>query len=131
MAEKALDYFPNQAVVHYYSGIANAQLNQAQDAITAFKTGLNLTSKNTTLQGDLLKNLLPLYVKNQKLNDAKALLSKYLAKEAEYDFSVLEVFGDTFFTLGEVDNALLYWNKSLQKGNKSNLLLKKISDKKI
>ena len=89
MAEKALDYFPNQAVVHYYSGIANAQLNQPLEAIAAYKTGLNLTNKNLALQGDLLKNLLPLYLKNQKLNEAKSLLSKYLSNEAAYDYAVL------------------------------------------
>ena len=131
LAEKALDYFPNQAVVHYYHGIANMQLNKPEDAIVAYKTGLNLTNKNVLLQGDILKKLLQVYLESKKNNEAKALLSKYLPREGEYEASVLEVFGDTFFNLGETENALLYWTKSQQKGNKSTILQKKISEKKI
>lgn len=131
VAEQALDYFPNQAIIHYYDGIANNGLLKYADATTSFKTALNLTNKNIFLQGDVLTGLLQSYHLQKKYNESKELVIKYLPKEMEYEANVLEAFGDSFFYNGDTTSALKYWNKSKEKGNKSEELSKKIADKKI
>ncbi|MBK8721002.1 MAG: tetratricopeptide repeat protein [Saprospiraceae bacterium] len=130
-AENALDYFPNQAIIHYYDGLANIGLNKLADATNSLKTAINLTNKNLYLQGDVLVSLINAYHLQKKYLESKELVTKYLPKENDYEAKVLESFGDSYFYNGDSTNALKYWNKSKEKGNKSEELSKKIADKKI
>jgi tetratricopeptide (TPR) repeat protein len=61
---------------------------------------------------------------------AKELIKKAIdlgAKSGE----VYEHLGDVYFKLGMINEAMDYWNKALNEGNHSDLLQKKINDKKL
>ena len=45
--------------------------------------------------------------------------------------TILEHYGDVLFQLGQEAEAVQYWQKAQEKGNKSPLLEKKIMDKKL
>ena len=44
--------------------------------------------------------------------------------------TVLEHYGDVLFQLNRIEEAVIFWNKSKDKGNKSEILMRKIKDKK-
>lgn len=44
--------------------------------------------------------------------------------------ALLEHYGDVLFMTGDIDEALEYWNKALEKGSDSKTLHQKIKDKK-
>ena len=62
---------------------------------------------------------------------AKFYMEIALSKAAEDNSAVLiEHYGDILFYLNEKDNALLQWKKSLDKGNPSKILKRKITEKR-
>lgn len=52
-AEQALEVFPNQAVVYYFSGFAHFQKRNYDEAIFAFEQARKMSSKNVKLAGDV------------------------------------------------------------------------------
>ena len=51
------------------------------------------------------------------------------AIDIESDVVILEHYGDILFALGEVDEAMRWWQKSLDAGNESAILKEKIAQK--
>ena len=62
---------------------------------------------------------------------AKEWIGKALTTGGEDMPEILEHFGDVLYQLDEVDNAIQYWQKALDKGATSEKLEKKIADKKL
>ncbi|MEM6644501.1 MAG: hypothetical protein AAF616_16090, partial [Bacteroidota bacterium] len=58
---------------------------------------------------------------------------KFLEKAVSLDDdgTVIEHYGDVLFQLGEVDLALIQWEKALKQGDTSEYLEKKIADRKL
>ncbi len=66
-----------------------------------------------------------------KLSDARKWIEKALTDKENVSSEVLEHYGDVLYKLGEPEKALEYWNKAKTKGEGSELLNKKISEKKL
>lgn len=62
---------------------------------------------------------------------AKEWLNKALNNGGDKNPTILEHYGDTLFKTNDPDGALEYWQKALQAGSKSEILEKKIADKRM
>lgn len=69
--------------------------------------------------------------KMRDFKGAQKWLAKALESSEEKDPQVLEHYGDVLYQLGDVDEAIQYWIKSQTKGNDSELIEKKIADRKL
>ena len=66
-----------------------------------------------------------------KTSEAKKWIEKALEDKDGPSSDVLEHYGDVLYKLGEHDKALEYWNKAKAKGEGTELLNKKISERKL
>ena len=69
--------------------------------------------------------------KTGKYMEAKEWIGKAIENGAENNAVILEHYGDVFFKLGEPAKAYEYWEKAKKAGKGSDLLDKKINDKKL
>lgn len=69
--------------------------------------------------------------KSAKYSEAKEWQEKAIRASDEVSGTLLEHLGDILFKLGEVDKALEEWKKAMNVGGGSELLPKKLSDKKL
>lgn len=70
-----------------------------------------------------------LYVRGD-FKEAKKFLEKAVSID-DKDGTVIEHYGDVLFQLGNVEQAIKEWEKALQRGEASDLLEKKIADRKL
>jgi tetratricopeptide (TPR) repeat protein len=68
--------------------------------------------------------------KQKKYKEASEWILKAVQNKEEPSAEVLEHYGDTLYKLGDASGALEYWLKAKQKGPASELLDKKITEKK-
>jgi Tfp pilus assembly protein PilF len=66
-----------------------------------------------------------------KYEEARTWIAKALEDKEGPSADVLEHYGDVCFKLGDLAGALEYWNRAKAKGEGSDLLNKKITDKKL
>jgi tetratricopeptide (TPR) repeat protein len=71
------------------------------------------------------------FYKLGRYQEARNWIEKALKDKDSVSSEVLEHFGDVLFKLGEPEKALEYWNKAKAKGEGSELLKKKIAEKKL
>ncbi|MEM6726369.1 MAG: tetratricopeptide repeat protein, partial [Bacteroidota bacterium] len=198
--EEALDYFPNQPLVYFFSGLAHVQTDKPDDAIGFFEEALLMVGSNLGLKEEIyfqlgstyheleehdqsdqafekllvinpnnaltLNNysyflsergkdldraaemskkaneLLPdrasfmdtygwILYKQQKYKEALKWIEKAYNVGGDTDPEILENYGDVLFQLKQVDKAVEMWGKSKANGNDSEILLKKINDRKL
>lgn len=67
----------------------------------------------------------------QDYTKAKLVLEKALEISRDRSPHLLEDYGDVLYQLGEMDEAVNYWQKAKEKGRQTKTLDKKINDKKI
>jgi tetratricopeptide (TPR) repeat protein len=65
------------------------------------------------------------------LEEAKTYLEACLDHGGGESPVVLEHFGDILVSLGETDEAVIYWQLSRDKGNSSGLLARKITERRL
>lgn len=68
--------------------------------------------------------------KMKKYSEARVWIEKAISNDKDNSSIQVEHYGDILFHLGEPDQALAQWKKALQAGAKSQLLQKKINEKK-
>ncbi|MGK7393350.1 MAG: tetratricopeptide repeat protein [Candidatus Cyclobacteriaceae bacterium M3_2C_046] len=197
-ADRALELFPNQAAIYYFSGTAHLIKKQFQEAAFAFEQGKKLASGNTQLlsimngqlgdayhsleeygksdaayeaaldanpENDHVLNNYSYYLslRKDKLDLAKKMSTKliklnpdnanYLDTHAwvlfmleEYDQArkviekalkgdpsgtIIEHYGDILYKLGDVDGAVKQWQRAKGMDESSELIDKKIADRKL
>lgn len=80
-ADQALEYFPSQAEVYWYKGIAAVQLKKHKEAIEALSDGVNLIAGNDALKAQFYSTLGDLY--NETKDFPKS--DENFEKALEYD----------------------------------------------
>ena len=199
-SERAMDYFPNQAIAYFMHGLAAHELDRQQEALSSLQQALLMAGNNGFLKMQaqsglgLVYNSLKQYEKSnqsfeaalslnakspevlsqyayalaergerlEKAREMAALANDILPKQPEYLFAygwvlyrmedykkarewmekallnggeedpdILEHYGDVLFQLNEAEQAIEYWKKALRQGSSSELLEKKIADKKL
>ncbi|MCB9038286.1 MAG: tetratricopeptide repeat protein [Lewinellaceae bacterium] len=199
-SERAIDYFPNQAIAYYLHGVAADELGERQEALSVLQQALLMSGNNGFLQMQIHSRLGLVYngmeqyersdqsfeaalalnskspdalsqyafalaERGERLDKARemaALANDILPKQAEYLFTygwvlyqmkdykkarewmekalrnggdkdprMLEHYGDVLYQLNETAQAIEYWRQARQQGSDSELLEKKIADKKL
>lgn len=128
--EKALSLDPNNANVlnnyAYFLSVRNVKIEKAE---RMSKRSNLIEDKNPAFQDTYA------WIMFQKGNykDAKIWMEKAMGKNEINASSVLwEHYGDILYKLGEIDKALIYWNKALKSEPENETLLKtKIQTKSI
>jgi len=126
--DKALHLKPDNAYVlnnyAYYLSLRGVQLDKAEKMA---RKAVNLEPENSSFQdtyGWVLYRL-------GNYDMAREWIEKALKDEKNASGEVLEHFGDVCYRLGETDKAMEYWNKAKLKGGGSDLLLRKIQEKRL
>ncbi|SNS97375.1 Tetratricopeptide repeat-containing protein [Ekhidna lutea] len=196
-AEKALEYFPNQALLYYFAGTGHLIKNNYKKSVRMLEQGrkytvdpnlltvfygqlgdayngmkeqdksfkayekalengpnndhvlnnysyfLSLANKNLEKALEMSTRLVeqhpdnPTYLDthgwvlytNGQFKESKKFLEK--AVSLDEDGTVIEHYGDVLFKLGEVEKAIIQWEKARDLGNASELIEKKIADRKL
>jgi tetratricopeptide (TPR) repeat protein len=68
--------------------------------------------------------------KQGKYKEAKEYQDKAISSSEDDRTTLFEHYGDILYQLGEIDNALTYWKKSVSAGNNSEILKRKVAEKK-
>ncbi len=79
VSQKAFDFFPNQARVYYYNGIAEYQLKKNKRAINSWKQALMMSRKDEALQQDLHYRLGVTYQEEKEFEKSDKSFDKALA----------------------------------------------------
>lgn len=198
--ERAVTYFPNQALLYFYGGSAYMYKNENKRAVTLLEQGKKLASSNTQLLtiingqlGDAYNSLKAydksdeayeaaldidpdndhvlnnysyfLSLRKEKLDlalemstklidrnpdnatyldthawvlfnlnrykDALKVIEKAVSQDTNVSGTIIEHYGDILFKLGEVDKAVHQWEKAKELNVDSELIDKKIADRKL
>lgn len=199
-SERAMDYFPNQAIACFLHGVAAHELGDNEEALSALQQALLMSGNNGFLQmqvqsrlglvynsmgqhersGQSFEAALSLNPKSpdvlsqyayalaeqgerlEKAREMAALANDIVPKQPEYLFTygwvlyqmkdykkarewmeralqnggdkdpaILEHYGDVLYQLNEAEKAIEYWKQARLSGSGSELLEKKITDKKL
>ncbi len=126
--DKALLIDPNNAFVlnnyAYYLSIRKEKLEKAAEMSKKCNELTPTSSNNQDTYAWVL------YAQG-KYQEAKTWLDKAMAGDGGKNGTILEHYGDVLFRLGQIDDALIYWNKAKLTTDHSEFLDRKIADKKI
>lgn len=126
--EKALKLNPDAyTILDSYSFHLALRGEQLEKALKMSERSIQLKSNEPRLQ-DTYGWIL---YKMKNYVDAKEWLEKALQNGGESMPTLLEHYGDVLFQLNDKEQALMYWQKAQEKGSTSELLEKKITDKKL
>jgi tetratricopeptide (TPR) repeat protein len=107
----------------YYLSLEGKELDKAEKMS---KKAVTLEPENASFQDTYGWVLF----KQEKYKDAAEWILKAVKSEEAPSAEVLEHYGDTLFKLGDAAGALEYWLRAKQKGPGSDLLERKINEKK-
>ncbi len=197
-ADQAIEVFPNQAPLYYYSGFANLSLDNYEEAVFSLEQGKKLARNDNSLQvlfntllGDAYNELEDhrnsdqayeavlaldpendhvlnnysyfLSLRKSQLDKAKRMsgrlvkrnpnnptfldthawvlymlgdykeAKRFLEDALKEDASgtIVEHYGDVLFKLGDIENAVKQWNRAKGMDDTSELIDKKIADRKL
>lgn len=108
----------------YYLSLRGAELEKAKKMALLANT---LDPDNASYQDTYAWVL----YKAAEYAEARKWIEKAIANSGEENGVLLEHYGDILYKLGETGKALEYWNKALGKEDTTELLPKKIADKKL
>jgi tetratricopeptide (TPR) repeat protein len=106
-SEDALVLFPNQAMVHYFSGFANLRKRNFEESIFAFEQAKKLAQNNTVLIAEI----------NGMLGDAYNSVKNYQKSDKAYD-DALQVNPDNSAVLNNYSYYLAIRKENLEKAEK-------------
>lgn len=126
--ERSLKLNPNDSYVlnnyAYYLSLRGKDLDKAEPMA---KKSSELDPKNAS---NLDTYAWVLY-KVGKYQEAETIILKAIAQDENASAVILEHYGDILYKLGQTEKALEYWKKALAAGKGSDLLEKKINEKKL
>ena len=122
--DQSLEFDPANAMTQnnyaYYLALTNGDLRKAERLIS---DAVKSDPKNATY----LDTYAWVLFMRQDYRSAKFYQER--AIDIDSDMVILEHYGDILFALGEVDEAMRWWQKSLDAGNESAILKEKIAKK--
>ncbi len=126
--DKALELDPNNAgILNNYAYYLSLRKQNLEKAERLSKHSLELTPNNVSY----IDTYGWILYQEQKYEEAKKYLEKAFDRGGFNRPAIVEHYGDVMYKLNEIDKAVENWKKSKELGNKSELLLKKIADKKL
>lgn len=126
--EKSLILDPDNSYVlnnySYYLSLRNVNLERASEMSARAN---EMEPDNAAFQDTYAWIL----YKQAKYEIARKWIEKSLESGGNNNPVILEHYGDILFKLGEVDKAVIYWEKAKSIGSESELIGRKIADRKI
>ncbi len=126
--DKSLKLNPNNAGLlnnyAYYLSLRGERLDEA----LAFSEKSNQLSPGSSTFLDTYAWVL---YKQGNYAEAKTAIEKAINTSGNVIGEIYEHYGDILFKLGEIDNAIIQWKKAKEAGDVSDLIDKKITDKKL
>jgi Tfp pilus assembly protein PilF len=116
----------NAYVLNNYAYYLSLEGNELDKAEKMAKRAVTLDPENDSFQDTYGWVLF----KQKKYKEAAEWILKAVQTKGEPSAEVLEHYGDVLYNLGDTSGALDYWIKAKQKGPGSELLDKKINEKK-
>ena len=107
----------------YYLSLERRDLDKAEEM--SYKT-VKAEPNNATF----LDTYAWILFEKGKYEEARIYIDNAIKSEEEKSSEVLEHCGDIYFMTGDAESALKYWQQSLELGNDSEILKKKIEQKK-
>ncbi len=108
----------------YYLSLRNVKLEKAE---AMSKKSIEMMPNSSSYQdtyGWILYQM-------KKYEDAKIWIGKAIANGGEENGTLLEHYGDILYQLHDIENALKYWINAKKAGGTTDLIDKKIADKKL
>ena len=125
--DSALVYNPSNITAlnnyAYYLSLERRDLDKAEEM--SYKT-VKAEPNNATF----LDTYAWILFEKGKYEEARIYIDNAIKSEEEKSSEVLEHCGDIYFMTGDAESALKYWQQSLELGNDSEILKKKIEQKK-
>ena len=115
----------NVHVLNNYSYFLSLRNEKLEEANIMCEKLLGLEPENSTY----LDTYAWVLYKQKKYQEAKELLIKALTTSS--DGTIIEHYGDVLYQLGDKEGAVAQWQKSKETGDFSELLEKKLTDKKL
>lgn len=126
--DKALAIDPkNVFILNNYSYYLSLREEKLERAAEMSKLSNELSEANP----NFLDTYAWILYKQKKYQDAKLWLERAFAIGGDKNDTILEHYGDVLFQLGDINRALEYWQKAKTAGPGSDLLIKKIAEKKL
>ncbi|OFX48082.1 MAG: hypothetical protein A2046_05900 [Bacteroidetes bacterium GWA2_30_7] len=126
--DKILELDSNNVMVlnnySYYLSLRSEKLAQAEKM---GKKAIELEPENYTYLDTYAWAL----YKNNKLTEAKEIIEKAILLGGDKNSVIIEHYGDILYKSGDTNNAILQWDKALEKGKGSEFLEQKIKEKKL
>jgi tetratricopeptide (TPR) repeat protein len=130
-SEKALEWFPNQAKVRLFRGIALGEIGKTDEAAADLQQAILMSGNNLALKSDAFDCLGLVFYKQKNWTSAREKWQIGLEKCGEINPFLLEHLGDACAQLGDADAAVGFWEKAKAKGLKSTRLERKIAERKL
>jgi tetratricopeptide (TPR) repeat protein len=111
-AERAIEFFPNQAMLHYFNGLAYLRTRKYKDAISSMEIAKKLSASNPSMTGEL----------NALLGDAYNSTKEYEKSDKAYD-EALTFNPNNDIVLNNYSYFLAIRKSNLEKAEKMSTLL--------
>ena len=126
--DKALELDPNNAsILNNYAYYLSLRKQNLEKAEKMSKRSLEITPTSVSY----IDTYGWVLYQEQKYEEAKKYLEKAFDRGGFNRPAIVEHYGDVMYKLNEVDKAVENWKKAKELGGKSDLLQKKITDKKL
>ena len=114
-----------------YYGRANTLTSNFTEAIDVLNEGLFVSGKDITNQSNIFAELGRAYLGKSDFEAADKNISKALDLSNNKNGLALEILGDILFKKGDIDGAILQWQKAQKTGIRTKSLAEKIELKKL
>lgn len=126
--DKSLKLNPNNAGLLNNYAYSLSLRDERLDEALAFSEKSNQLSPNSSTFLDTYAWVL---YKQGKYGEAKTAIEKAINSSGSVIGEIYEHYGDILYKLGEKENAVIQWKKAKEAGDVSDLIDKKITDKKL
>ncbi len=126
--DESLAYNPNND--HVLNNYAYFLSLRKEKLDYAMKMSSKLVKRNPENSTFLDTHAWVLYVQG-KYKDARYYIEKAIENDEDVSGTIIEHYGDILFKLGEVDSAVMQWQKAKGMDESSELIDKKIADRKL
>lgn len=129
-SSNAIDFFPNQAMSYYFASVALIAKNELKKAENTLAEASMIAAGNPDLDSRIMAATGQIYLLKKEFNKAKTYAEQAIQMSNGKNIEATELMGDIYIALEDGRNASIFYQKSYDLGNRSKLLLNKISSLK-
>ncbi|MFZ1457283.1 MAG: hypothetical protein WAT46_14670, partial [Saprospiraceae bacterium] len=122
--------FPNQAMSYYFASVALISKNELKKAENTLAEASMIAAGNPDLDSRIMAATGQIYILKKEFNKAKIYAEQAIQMSNGKSIEATELMGDIYIALEDGRNASIFYQKSYDLGNRSKLLLNKISSLK-